>query len=122
MINKFDAMLRTDSATASRRLAAVEDILPTVMDRMALDGATDKQKAGMSLLLADLSDTCKTTLACRAVIKTLVFEEVHSRADAIPAAHAQTFSWIFDADQTSFAEWAEEKNGSSGRRSPRERC
>lgn len=110
MNDKFDKMYETITI-ASKRSEALENILPNFQRHVALRGTTKKQRGDMASMLIELHSQAQSSLMSRRILKTLVFDEVHSREDAIPVAHAETFSWVFEEEQTTFVEWASSGNG-----------
>jgi hypothetical protein len=95
-----------------RRQKATE--LEKLLSELSLDGCdllVSSEPRSLHACFQGYVKRLDTTTACHNVLSSLAFTELYSRQDMITEAHARTFQWVFDRDDSSFHQWATNKDG-----------
>jgi hypothetical protein len=76
----------------------------------AVQNVGDKMKS-LSKMLLSLLEESKKAQHMQQILRSLVFNEIWHREEAIKDAHVKTLTWIFKKPETGFTDWLKAENG-----------
>ena len=109
-LSESGARLRIDlTSQLDQQRADILGILD-VQAPSAVQNAGDEMKS-LSKMLLSLLEESKKVQHSQQILRSLVFDEIWHREEAIKDAHVKTLTWIFKKPVTGFMDWLKAENG-----------
>ena len=70
-----------------------------------------EEMKSLSKMLLSLLEESKKVQHSQQILRSLVFDEIWHREEAIKDAHMKTLTWLFKKPETGFMDWLKAENG-----------